>query len=140
MDNANNSIDRTQINLPEITLTEQAKSQLKLITDNDFTLVGKYFRILISGKGCNGFTYSAGFTDLMEEDFILEIGDDNTHLEMALDPFAAFYLQKVEIDYHQDFNSGQEGFVINNLAQKDYHGKFWRGHPDKVPPIGQGLK
>jgi iron-sulfur cluster assembly accessory protein len=128
------SIDREQVLLPVINFTESANSQLKLIMENDFTLSGKYFRLLISGKGCEGFTYSSGFSDIEKDDFIVEVKMSDEDIQILIDPFAAFYLQNATVDYVQDFENDQEGFVITNHSQKKYAGKFWRKNEEKVPP------
>jgi Fe-S cluster assembly iron-binding protein IscA len=122
--------------LPSVIMfTERALSQLKLIIDNDFTLAGKYFRIVVSGKGCEGFTYAAGFTDLNHDDFHVRIANTDEEIHVVLDPFAAFYLQEASVDFVQDFKQDAEGFVIVNHAQSEFKGKFWRSAPEKTPPV-----
>lgn len=127
-------LDAKKIPLPNIILTQIAKDQLNLIIKNDFTLAGKYLRILVSGKGCDGFTYSIGFTDLVEEDLVVPVKNDQD-LEFILDPFTAFYLQEAQVDYFQDFENNSEGFIVKNLKQNDFSGKFWKKAPEKVPPM-----
>lgn len=127
------NLDKDLINPPTITLTERAMGQLILMLENDFTLSGKYFRIVISGKGCDGFTYSVGFTDRKEDDFLIRVTNDED-LEVIIDPFAAFYLGETVVDYVQDFENNNEGFTVTNLDQKKYHGKFWRKDKTLVPP------
>ena len=124
---------------PVIMFTERALSQLKLIIDNDFTLAGKYFRIVVSGKGCEGFTYAAGFTDLNEDDFQVRIANTDEEIYVIVDPFAGFYLQEASVDFVQDFDLDAEGFVIVNHAQGEFKGKFWRAAPEKTPPIKEGV-
>ena len=135
-------IDRTQIKIPVINFSERALQELNLIIENDFTLAGKYFRLLVSGKGCDGFTYSAGFTDMTEDDFLIEINncDHNHPLFIIVDPFAAFYLSEVEVEFIQDPINELEGFVINNIHQKEFHGKFWREDMSKAPPLKENQK
>lgn len=120
---------------PVIMFTERALSQLKLIIDNDFTLAGKYFRIVVSGKGCEGFTYAAGFTDLNADDFLVRIANIDEEIYIIVDPFAAFYLQVASVDFVQDFEQEAEGFVIVNHAQNEFKGKFWKSRPSKTPPV-----
>ena len=124
-------IDRKSIVLPVINFSETALLQLKLMLENDFTIADKYFRVQITGKECDGFTYSTGFSTLHEDDFILEISD----IKIIIDPFSAHYMKNTNIDYHQDFERDEEGFVITVNDQKDFAGKFWRDAPDKVPPL-----
>jgi Fe-S cluster assembly iron-binding protein IscA len=134
-------VDPKKVPTPEVSLTEMAKSQLQLLLENDFTLSGLYFRLLISGKGCDGFTYSVGFTDWHQDDLKVLIRDENSSvmIEILMDPFTAFYLQKSSIDYVQDFANNSEGFVITNLNQKTFSGKFWRSDDTKVPPLAKDL-
>jgi iron-sulfur cluster assembly accessory protein len=130
-----NKVNKDLVTPPVIMFTDRALSQLKLIIDNDFTLAGKYFRIVVSGKGCEGFTYAAGFTDLNEEDFQVRIANTEDEIHIVIDPFAAFYLQEASVDFVQDFEQDAEGFVIVNHAQGEFKGKFWRAAPEKTPPV-----
>jgi Fe-S cluster assembly iron-binding protein IscA len=130
-----NKINKDLVQPPIVMFTERALNQLKLIIENDFTLAGKYFRLLVAGKGCDGFTYSAGFTDLGEDDFLVPIHNSPEEILIAIDPFAAFYLQESSVDFIQDFDQDTEGFVITNHSQKDFHGKFWKTSPEKTPPL-----
>lgn len=130
-----NKVNKDLVLAPVIMFTERALSQLMLIMDNDFTLAGKYFRIVVSGKGCEGFTYAAGFTDLNDDDFQVRIANTNEEIYVIVDPFAAFYLQEASVDFVQDFDLDAEGFVIVNHAQAEFKGKFWRAAPEKAPPV-----
>jgi Fe-S cluster assembly iron-binding protein IscA len=130
-----NKVKKSMVLPPKIAFTQRAFDQLKLIVENDFTLAGKYFRIVISGKGCDGFTYSAGFTDYNEEDFLVKITNAAEELFIVIDPFAAFYCQEASVDFIQDFDQDAEGFVITNHSQSDFKGKFWKASPEKVPPL-----
>lgn len=132
-----NKINKEQVLPPVIMFTERAIEQLKLIIENDFTLAGKYFRIVVSGKGCEGFTYAAGFTDLQEDDFLIRIANSEEEIFVVIDPFASFYLQEASVDFIQDFTKDAEGFVITNHSQSEFKGKFWRQSPEKTPPLAQ---
>lgn len=134
-----NKVNKDLVLTPVIMFTERALSQLKLIIDNDFTLAGKYFRIVVSGKGCEGFTYAAGFTDLNEDDFQVRIANTDEEIYVIVDPFAGFYLQEASVDFVQDFEQDAEGFVIVNHAQGEFKGKFWRAAPEKTPPVKTGV-
>lgn len=142
---AHGPIEAQKVETPRLRFTPEALTQFKLINDNDFTLSGKFFRILISGKGCDGFTYSVGFTDWNEEDIKVPIRDEKNQLikesiEVLMDPFTAFYLQDVSVDYLQDFANNNEGFVVTNENQKQFAGKFWRQDEDKIPPLKESMK
>jgi iron-sulfur cluster assembly accessory protein len=128
-------IDRKLVVPPTIYLTERAYQQLKLIIENDFTLAGKYFRVGISGKGCDGFTYSVMFTDLLTDDFLINIANQSDEIQIVLDPFAAFYLGKATIDFIQDFEQEAEGFVVTNHQQKNFQGKFFNKNNAPLPPL-----
>lgn len=130
-------VDPTSVPTPEVKITDKAISQLTLIMENDFTLKGKYLRLLISGKGCDGFNYSVGFTDWNQDDMqipVLSTELNSTELHVIMDPFTAFYLQKCSVDYVEDFANNNEGFVVTNENQKKYSGKFWKKDEQKVPP------
>lgn len=144
--NADTKVDTKKVSIPKLVFSSQALSQYKLIVENDFTLKGKYLRVLISGKGCDGFTYSVGFTDWQEEDLKVPVRNEQGQLlaepvEILMDPFTAFYLQQVSVDYLQDFANNNEGFTVTNLNQKEFAGKFWRQETgaSKVPPVKENL-
>lgn len=139
-------VDTKKVPMPKLVFSAMALSQYKLIVENDFTLKGKYLRVLISGKGCDGFTYSVGFTDWNHDDLKVPVRDHqgqllNETIEVLMDPFTAFYLQQVSIDYLQDFANNNEGFTVTNLNQKEFAGKFWRQETGatKVPPLKEDL-
>ena len=129
-------IDKSKINPPKIQLTRDAAMQLLLLQKNDFTLQDKYFRLKIDGKGCDGFTYAAGFTEFYTDDIEVKISvsEQFPPLTVLVDPFTAFYLQRVVVDYVFDPVNGLEGFLINNLQQQEFEGKFWKKDASKVPP------
>lgn len=128
------TIDESKIEMPKVKFSEMAWMQYELMVKSDFTLAGKYLRLLISGKGCDGFTYSVGFTDLDEKDIVVPYKNENQECQILMDLFAAFYLQDCTIDYVQDFEQDAEGFVIINHRQHNYSGKFWKESPEIVPP------
>jgi len=127
-------VDRKKITPPTITISSTAREQLDLILKNDFTLSGKYLRILISGKNCDGFLFSVGFTDLREDDFIIEANSD-PEFEVLVDPFTAFYLFNTLVDYQQDFENNREGFIVKDSLSEKFQGKFWRQEQELIPPV-----
>ena len=71
---------------------------LYFIIENDFTLASKYLRLVISGKGCDGFNYGVGFTNLEENDFVIPLTNDpnvggfgQTETEIVLQSPARIY-------------------------------------------------
>ncbi|MBT7609834.1 MAG: hypothetical protein HN576_08760 [Bacteriovoracaceae bacterium] len=129
-------VDREQVSAPTIKFTLSALEEIKLIMENDFTLKGRYFRILVSGKGCDGFTYSTGFTEFHDGDFIVKIENKkNLDFSVLIDPFASFYLQETLVDFIQDYENELEGFVVINKNQKQFAGKFWKENIGVTPPL-----
>ena len=129
-------VDRSKVKTPVIEFTDSALSQLSLLLENDPTLEGMWLRLVVSGKGCDGFDYSVGFTECQRDDFQVSLQLTNGRQAFVLiDPFTAFYLQHSQIDYIQDFTKGEEGFVVKNLQQSQYKGKFWRSEEENTPPL-----
>jgi iron-sulfur cluster insertion protein len=131
------SIDPSCVEMPKIYFTKRAYSQLKLIQDNDYTLQGKVFRILISGKGCDGFHYSAGFTLPKEDDLTVQahVEENGPTITLHMDLFAAFYTPECSVDFIQDFTQDAEGFVIVNHIGDNFAGKFWKKDQQRIPEL-----
>ncbi len=125
-----NQIDKNLVPCPEIEFTFRATQELKLILENDYTLKDSALRIQINGKKCDGFTYAIGFTRIDSEDFLIE-----GEFKVVIDPFTAFYIPKAVVDFIQDLENDEEGFVLTNPQQKSFHGKFWREDVSKIPPL-----
>lgn len=122
-------LSASETTIPSIQITDEAKQQIDLILKNDFTIKDKFLRITISGKGCDGFDYSIGFDSQNPNDIHTQVKNIN----IILDPFANFYLQKFKIDYIQNLEEDIEGFQIINTSQKEFKGKFWKKDLSKVP-------
>lgn len=105
-----------------IEITPDALRQIKVIKQNDFTLENHYFRVQISGKGCDGFTYDLGFDEEKKQDKILEIQG----FKILMQPFVYKYCKDITIDYHFNPDSGAEGFSLVNHNQDEYKGKFFK--------------
>jgi iron-sulfur cluster insertion protein len=128
-------LDLEKISAPELCVSVSSLAQLELMTENDPTLEGKFLRILVNGKGCAGFDYATGFDFPREDDFRLNFQGATRDLTIILDPFTAYYLKLSELDYVQDFENDREGFVVKNLEQDKFNGKFWKKHKELVPPL-----
>lgn len=113
---------KSQLKPIKLTLTHEAVRQIKLIQENDYTLEGKVFKIKISGKGCNGFEYATCF-DAKAEDDISVIVDQ---IEVALDPFTAFYLYEGHVDYIVQPENNIDGFTVKNHNENLFQGKFFK--------------
>ena len=133
------TLDIEQIAAPKVQIGQMGQWQLANMLTNDPYVSGKSLRISIDGKGCDGFTYAIGFSAANDQDFItsLELASydgQNFNLDVVMDPFAAYYLQNVAIDYQLDHASDTDGFTVKNLDQEQFHGKFWRKNKTLVPP------
>ncbi len=129
------TLDLSKIECPKIEVTNEAQSQILLMSENDPSLEGKSLRLLINGKGCAGFDYASGFDFPRADDFIVALSG----FSLLLDPFSAFYLNGATLDYVQDFAQNREGFVIINPSQDKFQGKFWKKNHDLVPELKSSL-
>lgn len=116
-------------------VTDSAVRQIQLMLENDYTLQGLSFRIKIGGKGCEGFTYETGFSGQHAEDLVITrsypmIG---FQLIVLMDPFTAFYTQELTLDYLLDTTNNDEGFIVNNAADGQHRGKFFKDET-RLPP------
>ena len=132
-------IDYKKIPLPSLEFTEEALRQMELILENDETIKDKVVRLLIDGKGCEGFRYGLGFTLPREDDLVVFPKGRSTQIRasfsLSLDPFTAYYTKQGVVDFIQDFDRDLEGFVVTNVYQSQYSGKFWKKFPEKTPPM-----
>ncbi len=109
-------------------VTDSAVRQIQVMQDNDYTLEGMSFRIKIGGKGCEGFTYDTGFSEPHPDDLMLRMSYPVIDFELTvlMDPFTAFYTQELSLDYLLDTSSNEEGFIVNNAADGQHRGKFFK--------------
>ncbi len=124
-------IDPKSIDMPEIEISKDAASQIQLALENDPYNANKTFRVHISGKGCDGFSYNTFFDHEKSDDIKIPVGD----ITILMAPFTAYYSSKIKIDYVWDDENELEGFLVENLKQKNFSGKFWREHPERTPNI-----
>jgi len=113
-----------------IQLSQAALKQIKLVKENDFTLEGDDFRLIIGGKGCDGFTYEKGFFNRLEDDITLTYEG----LDIIIDPFTAHYCKEGSLDFLLNPSSNEDGFVFVNFNEKNYHGKFFKDE-SMAPPF-----
>lgn len=116
-------------------VTDSAVRQIQLMQVNDYTLEGLSFRIKIGGKGCEGFTYDTGFSELHPDDLVIKQQYPliNFELVVLIDPFTAFYTQEATLDYLLDTSNNEEGFIVNNAADGQHRGKFFKDE-SRLPP------
>lgn len=116
-------------------VTDSAVRQIQVMQENDYTLEGFSFRIKIGGKGCEGFTYDTGFSELHQDDLVIRQSYPliNFELVILMDPFTAFYTQELTLDYLLDTTNNEEGFVVTNAADGQHRGKFFKDD-SRLPP------
>lgn len=116
-------------------VTDSAVRQIQLMQLNDYTLEGLSFRIKIGGKGCEGFTYDTGFSELHPDDLVIKQDYPliNFELVVLIDPFTAYYTQESTLDYLLDTSNNEEGFIVNNAADGQHRGKFFKDE-SRLPP------
>lgn len=128
-----------ELKTPNLEISESALQQIILIQRHDYTLKGLSFRIKIGGKGCDGFTYEIGFAPKQSDDLVIchtamALDDKKEErIEIVMDPFTAFYTQVAKLDYRLDPNMQDEGFILTNLNESLYKGKFYKD-VTMVPP------
>lgn len=116
-------------------VTDSAVRQIQVMQENDYTLEGLSFRIKIGGKGCEGFTYDTGFSELHADDLVIKRSFPliNFELTLLIDPFTAYYTQEFTLDYLLDVSNNEEGFIVTNAADGQHRGKFFKDE-NKLPP------
>ncbi len=116
-------------------VTDSAIRQIQLMQKNDYTLEGLLFRIKIGGKGCGGFTYDTGFSELHPDDLVIKQHFPliDFTLQLLIDPFSAYYTQEATLDYLLDITNNEEGFVVINASEGEHKGKFFKDET-KLPP------
>jgi Fe-S cluster assembly iron-binding protein IscA len=116
-------------------VTDSAVRQIQVMQENDYTLAGHSFRIKIGGKGCEGFTYDTGFSERHVDDLVIvqDFPIIKFTLTILIDPFTAFYTQELTLDYLLDTTNNEEGFIVNNAADGQHRGKFFKDEA-KLPP------
>lgn len=116
-------------------VTDSAVRQIQVMMENDYTLEGLYFRIKIGGKGCEGFTYDTGFSEQHPDDLVIvqDYPLIKFKLTILMDPFTAFYTQELTLDYLLDTSNNEEGFIVQNAADGQHRGKFFKDE-SRLPP------
>jgi Fe-S cluster assembly iron-binding protein IscA len=110
----------------DLFITDSAAHQIELMKTHDYTLKGQEFRIHIKGKGCHGFDYASGFSSPQSDDVFTYFEINSIKIPIIMDPFTAFYTQKLKVDYLLDPEQNTEGFIIENLDQDKFQGKFYK--------------
>ena len=116
-------------------VTDSAIRQIQVMTENDYTLDGLSFRIKIGGKGCGGFTYETGFSEIHSDDLVIKQSYPLIQFDLTIlmDPFTAYYTQELTLDYLLDTSNNDEGFIVKNAADGQHRGKFFKDE-SRLPP------
>jgi iron-sulfur cluster insertion protein len=128
-------IKKDAVSVPTPFVTKAAFAQLSLMKKLDFTLENKALRVAIKGKECDGFTYEIFFDEKKEDDLTCTVTHEDEKIEILFDPFSAFYLQNVTINYLFDPINDLDGFEVLNPDQNKQKGKFWVQKNAKKPPM-----
>jgi len=115
----------------KISLTQDAKRQLDLYYKEELAPKNKYFRIAVSGKGCDGFEFVLGI-DFQKSGDTLVLAEEN--IPFLADFLVFNYAKNLFLDYLFDPLSQEEGFIIQE-KEENYKGKFWKKRPDLVVPL-----
>jgi Fe-S cluster assembly iron-binding protein IscA len=110
----------------KIDLTNAAFEQAYLIKENDYTLEGYELHLKIDGKGCDGFDYAVGFTEVKADDIELKFNSHGRLLKLYMDPVTAHYCNEGTLDFLIDPKNNQDGFIFINNNQDKYVGKFFK--------------
>lgn len=98
-----------QISAKEISVTENALKQIKIIKEESSIPREYVLRVSVKGGGCSGFTYNLGFDgETSDSDTIVDYGD----VKIAIDGKSLFYLSGTELDYSDGLNG--KGFTFSN--------------------------
>jgi iron-sulfur cluster assembly protein len=91
-----------------ITVTDKALKHILEIYQNEKQTLNVGLRLAVSGGGCSGLSYKIEFSEILEKDNVLDLGD----IKILIDPKSSIYLKGVELDFKDGLNG--KGFVFNN--------------------------
>ena len=93
---------------PTVSLTPNAVTKIKSLTENDPQAKGKSLRIFLEAGGCSGYQYGFTYDEKKEGDMVLS--EDG--ISVVIDAESAKLLSGSVVDYKEDF--GGAGFAIQN--------------------------
>jgi iron-sulfur cluster assembly protein len=108
MGNEPTQLSREQPEAANLSLTEQAIQQVKLLLARD-KLEGHGLRVSVADGGCSGFSYKLDFTNEKKPDDVVLKFDQ---LTVYIDATSAPYLKGTTIDYVTGLYGG--GFKFSN--------------------------
>jgi iron-sulfur cluster assembly accessory protein len=91
-----------------VTFTQQARKEIRRLTDESGFDPKTCLRIGVKGGGCSGLTYILGFDQKMENDEQY----DFEGLSFVMNPAHGIYLMGMEIDWQDGLNA--RGFTFKN--------------------------
>jgi len=95
------------LNMP-VSFTENAKSEIsRLMDEQDFDR-SKMLRVGVKGGGCSGLSYVLGFDERMEQDEVFNANG----ISFIMNKAHGIYLMGMQIDWEDGLNS--RGFTFTN--------------------------
>ena len=91
-----------------VTLTANAKAEIKRLMAAEGFDSSQYLRIGVKGGGCSGMTYVLGFDAKTDKDEIFEIDG----IQVVMEKSHGIYLMGMEVDWQGGLNS--RGFTFKN--------------------------
>ena len=107
--------------LSPLTLTESAIGVTNAFIAKNEEYRGKYLRIYLSGKGCDGFEYGVTFDNKEDADKVISIPGT---IDLICDERTFEFVEGSEIDWVDD-ERGQ-GYLVNNPHHNKFRGKFYK--------------
>jgi len=97
-----------QTDVPVVSLTESAATQVKHLLATDPENAGKTLRVYVESGGCSGMQYGMVFDEPRADDNSAQFFG----VSLLVDPFSADYLRGTVVDYVDALTGG--GFKILN--------------------------
>lgn len=92
-----------------ISLTKEARDQVKHIQTKSEENAKKHLRVRVTGGGCSGLSYKLDFDEIVaENDKVFEQGG----VKIVCDPKSFLYLKGMTLDYSGGLNG--KGFTFSN--------------------------
>lgn len=104
-----------------LTLTDAALTAARSLANSNPDFAGKYLRVYLSGKGCDGFDYGVTFDVTQAGDRTFDCSDD---IKLVCDERSLQFVDGSSIDWVDDERG--RGFLVNNPNHKKFRGKFYK--------------
>lgn len=91
-----------------VRVTERAQREIRSIFEREARSDEVGLRLGVVGGGCSGLSYDMEFSELRENDHVVDLGG----FALYLDPKSAIYLKGVVLDFEDGLMG--KGFVFDN--------------------------